>query len=176
MGYHASTRERLPILEQFYAQTLADLPPARTVLDLACGLNPLALSWMPLAEGAEYDAYDVYEDMTAFLNGFLALVRVRGHAEARDVLTRCPTEHVDLALLLKALPCLEQLDAGASLRLLETVNAGHLLVSFPARSLGGKQKGMVQHYEARFRQLVADKPWEVKRFEFATEIAFLITK
>src|SRR5215475_7686450 len=29
MGYHASTRERLPILERFYATVLADLPPAR---------------------------------------------------------------------------------------------------------------------------------------------------
>ena len=176
MGYHASTRERLPILEQFYARALADLPPARVVLDLACGLNPLAISWMPLAQDVEYYAYDVYADMTDFLNGFLALAQVRGHAEARDVLNHCPTEHADLALLLKALPCLEQIDAGASLRLLETINADHLLVSFPARSLGGKQKGMVQNYEARFRQLVADKPWEVKRFEFATEVAFLITK
>jgi 16S rRNA (guanine(1405)-N(7))-methyltransferase len=176
MGYHASTRERLPILEQFYARVLADLPPARVVLDLACGLNPLAISWMPLAQDVEYYGYDVYADMTDFLNGFLTMVQVRGHAEARDVLNHCPTGHADLALLLKALPCLEQIDAGASLRLLETVNADHLLVSFPARSLGGKQKGMVQNYEARFRQLVADKPWEIKRFEFATEIAFLITK
>ncbi|HEU5369687.1 MAG TPA: hypothetical protein VFU69_14540 [Ktedonobacterales bacterium] len=176
MGYHASTRERLPILESFYASALADLPPARVVLDLACGLNPLAIPWMPLAADAEYYAYDVYEDMADFLNGFLALAQMRGHAEARDVLSRCPDQRANLALLLKALPCLEQLEAGASLRLLEQVNADHLLVSFPARSLGGRQKGMAQHYEARFRQLVADKPWAIKRFEFATEIAFLITK
>src|SRR5689334_19285402 len=90
MGYHSSTRERLPILDRFYATVLADLPPARVVLDLACGLNPLALSWMPRASDAEYYAYDVYQDMTDFLNGFLALARVRGHAEARDVLSRCP--------------------------------------------------------------------------------------
>ncbi|HEY7358121.1 MAG TPA: hypothetical protein VH590_16690 [Ktedonobacterales bacterium] len=176
MSYHASTRERLPILEQFYASALADVPPARVVLDLACGLNPLAIPWIPLAEDVEYYAYDVYEDMADFLNGFLALAQIRGHAEARDVLSQCPAQRADLALLLKALPCLEQLEAGASLRLLEQVNADHLLVSFPARSLGGKQKGMAQNYEARFRQLVAGRAWAIKRFEFATEIAFLITK
>ncbi len=176
MGYHASTRERLPILEQFYTRALADVPPARVVLDLACGLNPLALPWMPLAEDAEYYAYDLYQDMADFLTGFLALARVRGQAEARDVLRRPPTQAADLALLLKALPCLEQIDAGASLRLLEAVNARHVLVSFPARSLGGKQKGMAQNYEAHFRQLVVDKPWAITRFAFATEIAFLIEK
>jgi 16S rRNA (guanine(1405)-N(7))-methyltransferase len=176
MAYHSSTRERLPILEQFYARALADLPPARVVLDLACGLNPLAIPWMPLAADVAYYAYDLYQDMADFLNGFLALAQVRGHAEARDVLSRCPSQHADLALLLKALPCLEQLDARAGARLLETVNAGHLLVSFPAQSLGGRKKGMVQHYEAHFRQLVAGKPWAIKRLEFPTEVAFLISK
>jgi 16S rRNA (guanine(1405)-N(7))-methyltransferase len=176
MAHHSSTRERLPILEQFYARVLADLPPARVVLDLACGLNPLAIPWMPLAEDIEYYAYDLYQDMTDFLNGFLALAHVRGRAEALDVLSRCPTRHADLALLLKALPCLEQLDAGAALRLLEAVNADHLLVSFPAQSLGGRKKGMMQNYEAHFRQLVAEQPWTIRRFEFPTEVAFLVSK
>lgn len=176
MAYHSSTRERLPILEQFYARALAGLPPARVVLDLGCGLNPLAIPWMKLAADVEYYAYDLYQDMTDFLNGFLALAQVRGHAEARDVLSRCPTRHADLALLLKALPCLEQLDAGAGLRLLETINADYLLVSFPAQSLGGRKKGMVQNYEARFRQLGAGKPWTIQRFEFPSEVAFLIRK
>src|SRR5437899_2970166 len=58
MTYHASTRERLPILDQFYTQIFTHLPPIRTVLDIACGLNPLAIPWIPLAENAEYYAYD----------------------------------------------------------------------------------------------------------------------
>ncbi|SRR5579883_692609 len=176
MSYHASTRERLPILEQFYTTILADVSPARVVLDLACGLHPLALPWMPLAADVEYYAYDIYQDMADFLNGFLALAQVRGRAEVCNVLSACPTRHADLALLLKAIPCLEQIDGGAGLRLLETINADHLVVSFPAQSLGGRQKGMVRTYEAHFRQLVAGKPWTIKRFEFATELVFLIGK
>src|SRR3954469_10675527 len=38
MRHHASTRERLPILERFYATTLESLAPVRSVVDLACGL------------------------------------------------------------------------------------------------------------------------------------------
>jgi 16S rRNA (guanine(1405)-N(7))-methyltransferase len=176
MGYHSSTRERLPILEQFYASTLADMPPARVVLDLACGLNPLALPWIPLAGDVEYYAYDLYEDMADFLNGFLALAQVRGRAEACHLLQHCPTRHADLALLLKAIPCLEQVDPRAGLRLLEIVNADYLLVSFPAQSLGGRKKGMAQNYEAHFYQLVAERPWTIQRFEFSTELAFLVTR
>ncbi len=176
MGYHASTRERLPILEQFYARALAGLPPARVVLDLACGLNPLALPCMRLAGDVEYYAYDIYQDMADFLNGFLALAQIRGRAEACNILQQCPTQHADLALLLKAIPCLEQVDKDAGLRLLETVNADHLLVSFPVHSLSGKSKGMAQNYEAHFRQMVQGLPWTIQRFEFASELAFLITK
>src|SRR6185369_15725969 len=77
MRHHASTRERLPILESFYTTTLASLGPVRSVLDLACGLNPLALPWMPIAPDASYYACDIYADMIAFLNGFFVRAKIR---------------------------------------------------------------------------------------------------
>jgi 16S rRNA (guanine(1405)-N(7))-methyltransferase len=83
---------------------------------------------------------------------------------------------VDVAFLLKAVPCLEQMDRHAGATLLDAAPARHVLVSFPVHSLGGRQKGMPAHYEAHLRELVADRPWEVRRFEFTTELAFLITK
>lgn len=43
MARHASTRERLPIVQRFYAEIFAALPPVRSVLDVGCGLNPLAI-------------------------------------------------------------------------------------------------------------------------------------
>ena len=56
MGLHTSTHERLPMIETFYQTTLSALPPIESVLDLACGLNPLARPWMSLAENASYYA------------------------------------------------------------------------------------------------------------------------
>lgn len=176
MQHHSSTRERLQILNQFYATTLADLSPLRTVLDVACGLNPLSIPWMPLAENVEYYAYDIYQDMMDFLNEFMAIIHVQGHAQACDVIQFCPTRKVDVAFILKTIPCLEQVDKSAGLRLLDTINADYLLVSFPVHSLGGRNKGMLINYEARFRDLVANKTWSIERFEFATELAFLVAK
>jgi 16S rRNA (guanine(1405)-N(7))-methyltransferase len=176
MHGHSSTRERLPILEAFYAETLQGLPPLRTVLDLACGLNPLALPWMGLPQGVRYYAYDMYLDMAEFLNRFFERVGVQGEAVACDVACAPPTRRADLALLLKTLPCLEQLDRSASARLLDGLKADYLLVSFPVRSLGGRDKRMTENYEAHFLELVAGKPWEVRRFVFSTELAFLVHK
>lgn len=174
MSYHASTRERLPILEQFYTTLLADLPAVHSVVDVACGLHPLAIPWMPLGEHVQYYAYDIYQDMANFLNEFMGIIHVRGHAQAYDVIQHCPTSKVDLAFMLKAIPCLEQVDKTAGLRLLDMINANYLLVSFPVHSLGGRKKAMTVNYEARFRELVEGKNWAIERFEFASELVFRV--
>lgn len=176
MRHHASTRERLPILQSFYATTLASLGQVRSVFDLACGLNPLALPWMPLAADARYYACDIYADMIAFLNGFFAHAGVRGNARICDLAAGAPDEQVDVALLLKALPPLDQQAKYAGRDLLRALNARHILVSFPAQSLGGRSKGMAENYEQRFRALADAEGWAIERFVFPTELALLVRK
>ena len=176
MRHHASTRERLPILENFYATTLASLGSVHSVLDLACGLNPLALPWMPLAPDSRYYACDIYADMIAFLNGFFAQAGIRGQARVCDLVAGAPDEQVDLALVLKALPPLDQQAKHAGRDLLRALNARHILVSFPAHSLGGRGKGMAENYEQRFRALADAEGWKIERFVFPTELAFLVAK
>lgn len=177
MAAHTSTRERLPILDEFYATLFAALPaPPLRVLDIACGLNPLARPWMPLSANAEYVAYDIYTDQMAFLNDFFALAGYAGRAEVRDVIGRPPDEPADLALILKTLPCLESVDKRAPAHLLDTVRAPWLLISFPAQTLGGRRKGMAAHYASRFRALLDERGWPAEVFEFKTELAFLVRK
>jgi 16S rRNA (guanine(1405)-N(7))-methyltransferase len=177
MAAHTSTRERLPILDEFYTTIFAALPgPPARVLDIACGLNPLARPWMPLPPAADYVAYDIYADQAAFLNEFFQLSGYAGRAEVRDVIGSPPDEPADLALILKTLPCLEAIDKLAPARLLDAVRAPLLLVSFPAQTLGGRRKGMAAHYEARFRALLDERGWTAEVFEFQTELAFLVRK
>nr|AIA10753.1 ribosomal RNA methyltransferase (FmrO) [uncultured bacterium] len=176
MSHHASTRERLPLLEQFYSTLLAELPAPHSVLDLACGLNALTLPWFPHMEAITYYACDIYRPMIDFLNATMEIMHIRGCAEVRDILQSCPTQEADLALVLKTIPCLEQIDKQAGTRLLRAINARYMIVSFPAQSLGGRNKGMVTNYEARFYQLVEGENWEIQKYEFATELVFVIKK
>lgn len=176
MRMHASTRERLPILERIYAETLASLGSAESVLDVACGLNPLSIPWMPLKDGFTYQAVDIFSNMTDFLNLYFDHFVIQGRAETADVLQNPPLQPVQLALIMKTIPCLEQLDKQAGIRLLDTIRAETLLVSFPAKSLGGRSKGMVQNYEAHFRELTAGRSWKIERFEFPGELVFRVQK
>ena len=176
MRAHASTRERLPILEAFYRETMGSLGPIKSVFDLGCGLNPLALPWMPLAADAVYYACDLDGQLVAFVTDALGVLGRAGKAEVCNLLEGAPAQPVDVALALKLLPCLEQLGKTTSLRLLESIQARYLIVSFPVQSLGGRSKGMRANYEARFQELIAETPWQVQRHEFRCELAFVVSK
>lgn len=176
MGNHASTRERRSALPEFYRAIFAELPPVRTVIDVACGLNPLALPWMSLAAGAEYYAYDLFTDMMTFIGQWLAVAGVGGQAAAIDLTSECPPVKADLALVLKVLPCLDQLDRSAALRLLDGLQARDIVVSFPVRSLGGRAKGMAANYATRCEALLAERDWQWRRLDFASELVYIIHK
>ncbi|MDK2982366.1 MAG: rRNA ((1405)-N(7))-methyltransferase [Chloroflexota bacterium] len=176
MQAHSSTAERLPILSDFYAETLAPLGKLESVFDLACGLNPLALPWMPLQAGAHYYGCDIFSDLIAFDNAFLSHCEMDAQLECADIFQYEFKQQVQLALLLKSLPCLEQLEKGAVGALLDAIPAQYLLVSYPIRSLGGRAKGMRQTYTAQFEALTAGKNWKITKHEFASELAYLVEK
>jgi 16S rRNA (guanine(1405)-N(7))-methyltransferase len=176
MARHASTRERLPLLEEFYAALFAGLPPVRSLLDLACGLNPLALPWMALSPGAIYWACDIYTDQVDLLNRLFALIGQSGEAFLCDLINRPPTRPVDVALLLKAIPCLQQVDREIGRRLLDAIDAPTVIVSFPAHTLSGRKHGMPAQYTAQFARLVQGHPWQIDTFHFSTELVFRIRR
>ncbi len=154
---HASTRERLAWLDGFYPEIWrrTDGPPPR-LLDLGCGLGPLALPWMRLAAEARYVAVDADGAQIATVDGFLDLVRQPHATEVRDLAADLPLpSSVEVALLLKLVPLLDRRDPRAAERLLAALDARHAVVSFPARSLGGRGKGMERTYRERLESLVA---------------------
>ena len=176
MQAHASTAERLPILEEFYRTCLAPVAPVISVLDLACGMNPLAAPWMPLADDATYIACDIYLDMLALVEKFLAHISLNGCAAPCDLTAQVPEHKSQVALLLKSIPCLEQVEKPVVMRLLQSIQADHILVSFPVRSLGGRQKGMPNFYRDHFYETLSGTNWQIQEFAFDTELAFLVTK
>jgi 16S rRNA (guanine(1405)-N(7))-methyltransferase len=176
MGEHASTRERLAVLDDFYSSILEPVGPLQSVVDLACGLNPLALPWMPFADAAPYYGCDIYADLADFCTIFMAHVHRPGKVEVCDLTQDPPFQPVQLALLLKTLPCLEQVNKDIGLEFLDRVQADYLLVSFPVASLSGRAKGMLKNYAAHFLALIEGRPWSVQRFEFSSELAFLVKK
>lgn len=153
---HASTRERLPHLERFYAGIWAITGVPSSVLDLGCGLNPLALPWMRLAPDARYVAIDADERPLATVRAFLQRSGQPHKVRAMDLVSLVPTDEADVALLLKLVTTLDRQDPTAATRLLRGLRARHAVVSFTTRSLGGRSKGMERTNRDRMERLVGE--------------------
>jgi 16S rRNA (guanine(1405)-N(7))-methyltransferase len=176
MSLHASTKERLHLLDSFFMETLSSLQPVTSVLDVACGLNPLAYGWMPLSADAQITVCDIYLDQIEFLNVFFDHFGINGKAFCCDLTRSVPQEKAQVGLVLKTIPCLEQIDKNIGIKVLQGLQCDNLLVSYPAQSLGGKKKGMRNFYSAQFEQILKATDWKYSTHSFRNEEAFLITK
>ncbi len=174
MSLHASTRERLHLLDRFYLETLSSLEPVTSVLDVACGLNPLAIGWMPLANSAQVSVCDIYVDQIEFLNTFFEHFEIKAYC--CDLTQSVPQEKAQVGFVLKTIPCLEQIDKNIGIKVLQGLQCDNLLVSYPAQSLTGKKKGMRNFYSDQFEQILKATEWKYTIHSFQTEEAFLITK
>jgi 16S rRNA (guanine(1405)-N(7))-methyltransferase len=173
---HASTRERLPILNQFYKETLATFNEIDSLLDVACGLNPLAVAWLPITSSTKITVCDIYTDQMDFLNAFFDHFQLNGKAFCCDITQQLPQENYQLGLILKTIPCLEQLDKNIGKRIIHELNCENLLVSFPAQSLSGRNKGMREFYSVHFQSFLNESDWKATTFSYPNEQVFLLKK
>ncbi len=176
MQTHASTRERLSILDDLYGEVFRDMPAPKRVCDLACGLNPLSIPWMNLAPECRYEAFDLFSDMSALLNSFFTQRGIDGEAKQANLLYGLPGGPYDLIFLFKVIPCLEQIDKFGGRHILEQMAyaAKYAAVSFPGASLSGKDKGMPRNYEVHFMNIVDRDAWEIRMVRFPSELLFVM--
>jgi 16S rRNA (guanine(1405)-N(7))-methyltransferase len=175
LSQHASTRERLPILEQFYQQIFAVTGKPDTILDLACGLNPLSFPWMGLPASVLYYAYDLNRPRLALIHKFFTLLGIQPYGEARDILLTPPNEKAQVAFFFKEAHRFEQRQKGCNLAFWQALNVHYLLVSLPTASLSGKHNLLDQQRKLVYGTIV-DQPWKVTEIRFNSEIVFCIDK
>lgn len=175
LAAHASTRERMPILEEFYRRLFARIGRPRSIIDVACGLNPFAFPWMKLPASTIYHAYDLHHPRVDLINHFFKLQGLQPLAVARDVLVHPPQEEADAAFLFKEAHRIEQRQRGANVPLWQALKVRYLVVSLPAESLSGKHN-LMERQRALVQSVVSGQPWTVDEMIFENEMVFVIEK
>lgn len=176
LAAHVSTAERLPDLDQFYPALLALVPPPVTVTDLACALNVFTLPWLRDCTDASYTGYDLNATFVALGNEFLSRDYPGCEVRHEDVLTANPPVTADLALLLKTYHCIEGRQPGAGLRLVDTLAASHVVVSFPTRAMNGRAATFARRHVEDLAGLAGQRGWRVARASLPTEEFVAISK
>jgi 16S rRNA (guanine(1405)-N(7))-methyltransferase len=174
LSCHLSTRERLPYMEDFFAAAFGELTGALRVVDLACGLTPFSIPWMALTAGATYLAIDFDARAEQLTRQLAAHVAVDLRPSTADLVSAPPALQVDVALVLKAIPTLEQQQPGAGAQLLARINARRTAISVAAHSLGGRRKGMREHYEEMLERLLPGRMAHAERWDFPSETLFVL--
>lgn len=174
---HASTRERIVELDRFYAAIWSALGGAPgSLLDLACGLNPFALPFMALPPDARYLACDSDRRVLDEVKSFLSLVGQPHRTFVCDLAAAAPEGEADVALLLKTVPLLDRQDPSSAVRLLTGLRVGHVVLSFPRRSLGGRG-GLEGSYRSRIaglRRELGERIGSVEELEFSSELVYVL--
>ena len=169
---HASTRERIGIMDALYDRVFARIGTPDRVVDLACGLNPIYLG----ARGLSVWGYDMHGGATELICDWAAKTGWALRAQTRDLLLPGTYPPCDLALYMKLFPLLEREEKGASRRLLDSVPARAHLVTFPTKTLGGRAVGMASHYDAWLAENILGKYETLDAFEMPGELCYLLAE
>lgn len=167
---HASTRERLPHYAAFYCFIFDHVPLPGSIIDLGCGFNPFSMNILCEATGMSipvhdglfqlnstdtpvlhtYHAVDICTQQAALINRFFALHNLPAAAVCVDLAGTPTLPAADAAFAFKLLPVLETQASGGGFALLRTLRVKHLIITYPMKSLTGKEKGMARHYRQTF--------------------------
>jgi len=172
---HLSTRERLPIMEDFYQKIFQVTGLPGRILDIACGLNPLAFPWMGLPASTEYIAYDIHEPRISFINDYFQLQGLPQLAHVHDVALNFPQEKADVGLFLKEMPRFERNYPGTGRNFLNELKVHFLVVSFPTISTHGG-RNLTERYREFFKKLTDGFNWSITELMFAGEMVFIAEK
>ncbi len=175
MELHPSTRERLPSLQAFYALLSPYTREAKTVLDIGCGFHPCAFPFMDMGAGVMYRAGDIDHDTVNVVQAFFQRLNVNCDVRIMDAAVTAPTEEADVAFLFKLAPVLEQQKKGLAYRLMEGLRAKAVVVTFPIRSLSGREKDMEKFYGSQFELNLPAGFSIVRRETVGTELVYIVS-
>tara|TARA_Y100000034_G_C6900641_1_gene416475 strand:+ start:561 stop:1349 length:789 start_codon:yes stop_codon:yes gene_type:complete len=165
---HSSTSERL----SHYPEIKKKITPlkVKSILDLGCGLNPLALA----SKNYEYFASDIKEDELSIISSFFKKKKFSGKTFFFDLqsskLSTLPK--ADLCIMFKVLDVVDKKPYKITQSLLKKVNCKYFLISFASKKLSGKK---MNHPERKwFEHLLTKLKLKYSSFRSENEIFYLI--
>ena len=170
---HASTRERADHAEEVCKLVSGYFTENDTLCDCGCGFNPFTLPLYPIMP-ARYLAYDISTESAALIGHYFAMLgRPDDRAEILDAVTDVPAP-CDLMLAYKLLPLLEQQKKGRAMRFLTESPFQRAVISFPLKTLSGRERGMQAHYSAFFEEQLPENLQILQKKIIGNELFYVI--
>lgn len=179
---HSSTKERLPFYPELYKQIFQITGNPTSIIDLACGINPLSLEFMG-PDKLRYYAYDISEKEIALLNKYFSWKNksnraFNGLAQVLDISNVDSVKKVpkaDLCFLFKIVDILDQGKGHKkSEEVIKAVPTRFVVVSFATATMSGKP--MTAPRRRWMEWLCKRLGYSYEILEFSNEIFYVVRK
>lgn len=164
---HTSTKERL----NFYPKLKEEISnlKIKSILDLGCGLNPLALA----SPGVKYYASDINQSDLNIIQEFFNKNNIQGETFVYDLRNQNKDlPKADLCILFKVLDIIETKGHKLAERILRKLECKYILISFPTKILTSK----AMNYPRRgwIERLLQRLGWSFRKIESDNEMFYLV--
>ncbi len=159
LSTHQSTFERKEHYKTVYHDLFKKIGAPKTILDLGCGLNPLAYNF--IGSDPKYFCCDISSEDMAFVQSFFDEEGIDGRSFKVDMLDpeerkRYLSIDADVIFMFKLIDTLESQVRNISKtiirELVADVSPRFIVVSFPTKSIGGRifRVGVKENWFSRF--------------------------
>jgi len=131
---HSSTRERINQYDTL-KNLIKKLGP-KSILDLGCGLNPIAIS--KSFPKIKYFVYDIKGNELKLIDYFFKKNKISGQTFLKDIKSLKKFPKTDLTLILKTLDIIETKNHDHAREILKKLKSKNIIVSFSTKTLSGK--------------------------------------
>lgn len=176
LDLHQSSSERILYYKEIYKKIFEITGTPKTVLDLACGLNPVSYSFMGC--NPKYVASDISGKDMKFLSEFFKIKRIDGKTEKIDLINeqeKLNNVKADICFLFKALDSLETIKKNISKELINAINAKWIVISFSKISIGGGKK-ISKNKRNWILNFIKKKGFFYEEFEIYNEYFIVVKK
>ena len=167
---HSSTAERLSFYPKL--KKIISSLQIKSILDLACGLNPLALATKEIT----YHASDIKQSELDLIKTYFKKHNIRGTTFSLDIrlIEKAALPKTDLCLLFKVLDIIEDKGHKLAEKIIQSVPAKYILISFPTKKLSGKP--MANKRRLWLERLLEHKSLKYAAFSSDNEVFYLAKK
>lgn len=165
---HTSTKERLDYYEDI--KRLISSLDITSILDLGCGLNPIALS------DKKYSYYylDINEEELSIVDDYFKKNNFKGNSIVSDIrkvnVERLP--HADLCIIFKVLDILKNDKYNVTRNIFKNISCKYFLVSFATKTLSGKKMNNKNRFW--FESIIKEFNYKYELKEFDNEVIYLV--
>ncbi|MEK6855247.1 MAG: hypothetical protein AABX73_03415 [Nanoarchaeota archaeon] len=164
---HSSTSERIDFYPSL-KKMIKNLK-IKSILDLGCGLNPIALSDKKI----KYYASDIKEDELSLIESYFAQNKINGRTFVYDIRAiKDDLPKADLCLLFKVIDLVSKNNKSLTKNILSNIKCKYILVSFPTKKLSGRP--MSKPKRIWFERILAELNMKFETFQSDNEIFYLI--